>query len=163
MKLNLGCGGDIREGWVNIDLFVDIPGVTKADICDLQLPPDSVDYIIAQDVIEHISHRRVKDVFRSWVKLLAQKGQIEIRCPDSEAQCRALLNKTWDSAVFSYMMFGAQDHTGNEHRCGWTQRDLLDLYQNNGLRVLQCELVGTPRSSIQTSDNPNILIIGEKP
>lgn len=163
MKLNLGCGGDVREGWINVDLFVKVSGITRADVCNLPFPPGSIEYILAQDILEHISHRRVKTVFASWARLLEPQGKLEIRCPDSEAQCRAMLDGTWNSDLFSYMMFGAQDHEGNEHRCGWTQRDLSLLYAQNSLNVLQCGSIGTARNSIQTSDNPNILIIGQKP
>lgn len=162
MKLNLGCGGDVREGWTNIDLFVAAPGVTELDVCSLPFPEGSAEYVLAQDVLEHIPHRRVKAVFASWSRLLAPQGKLEVRCPDSEAQCRALLDGTWNSDLFSYMMFGAQDREGNEHRCGWTQRDLSLLYAQNGLRVLECNSIGTARSSLATSDNPNILIVGQK-
>lgn len=162
MKLNLGCGGDVRHGWINVDLFVDVPGVTKADVAALPFQPESVEYILAQDVLEHLSHRRVRDIFASWVRLLAPQGKLEVRCPDSEAQCVALMNGTWDATVFSYMMFGAQDHQGNEHRCGWTQYSLQRLFNDHGLRVLQCNTIGTARSTIETSDNPNILIVGQK-
>lgn len=55
MKLNAGCGQDIREGWLNID-FVDSDGVDE--IVDLSEPlPYSdglFDHIICFDVLEHI-------------------------------------------------------------------------------------------------------------
>jgi len=54
-KINLGCGNDYREGFINIDFN---PAV-KADVyCDIQerLPfaDNSVDFIHASHVIEHV-------------------------------------------------------------------------------------------------------------
>ena len=56
MKLNLGCGKDIMEGYVNVDKM-NIPGVNV--VCDISkdvLPfeDDSCDGIILKHVLEHI-------------------------------------------------------------------------------------------------------------
>jgi SAM-dependent methyltransferase len=58
-KLNLGCGRDIREGWVNLDC-VQLPGVdVVADLDDCANTPlpfedDTFDAIVASHLIEHI-------------------------------------------------------------------------------------------------------------
>ena len=57
VKLNLGCGHDYREGFVNIDFNKKI----KADIyCDLnkKLPfkDNSIDYVYSAHTFEHIIH-----------------------------------------------------------------------------------------------------------
>lgn len=57
MRLNLGCGRDIRAGWVNID-SMPLPGVDHVvDLDDkpvLPFPDDSVDLIEGSHVIEHL-------------------------------------------------------------------------------------------------------------
>jgi len=58
-KLNVGCGRNIKEGWVNLDSAA-LPGVDL--VCDLErvrekpiaLPDDSVDQFLISHVIEHI-------------------------------------------------------------------------------------------------------------
>ncbi len=58
-KLNVGCGRNIREGWVNVD-SMPLPGVNL--ICDLErlreipieLPDESVELFLLSHVIEHI-------------------------------------------------------------------------------------------------------------
>ncbi len=55
-KLNLGCGTDIREGWVNLDI-ADLEGVDVVhDLNNLPLPfkDEDFDYIICYDIFEHI-------------------------------------------------------------------------------------------------------------
>lgn len=57
VRLNLGCGRDIRDGWVNVDVH-DAPGVDV--VCDLDDHPklpyddDTVDEIYASHLIEHM-------------------------------------------------------------------------------------------------------------
>lgn len=68
MKLNLGCGRDIRPGWINID-SVPLAGVDHVvDLDDtpaLPLPADSVDRIEGVHVIEHL-HRPLPLMQELW-------------------------------------------------------------------------------------------------
>lgn len=164
MKLNLGCGGMVLDGWVNIDLYSNVPGVTKLDVEHLPFQPGSIDEILAQDVLEHISHRSCERVLADWCALLKPGGIITIRCPDLEMQCRCLLGGTWDSKVLVYMMFGGQDHDGNYHKSGWTRNSLVEFLESHGLKVVSAQKVyGTLTSDIRTSDNPNILVVARRP
>ena len=55
-KLNIGCGKDIRKGWINLDI-VPLDGVDIVhDILDIPLPfkENSFDYILDKHVFEHI-------------------------------------------------------------------------------------------------------------
>ena len=59
MKLNLGCGKDIKGGWVNLD-WVSNPGVdVVADLSACKLTPlpllnDQFDEMLASHLVEHI-------------------------------------------------------------------------------------------------------------
>ncbi len=56
IKLNLGCGRDVREGWVNVDKHpcegVDL--VLDLDKDPLPFPDGSVDEVYASHVLEHL-------------------------------------------------------------------------------------------------------------
>src|SRR5438270_132923 len=84
IKLNLGCGRDIRPGYINIDAFVRGPGITTADVRNLSalIVPASVDAILAQDILEHIPFREVPGVLRHWANLMTIGATIRIRVPD---------------------------------------------------------------------------------
>lgn len=54
-RLNLGCGLDIRSGWVNVDR-VDLPGVDMVVDLDSEswpLDDQQFDLVLAKDVLEH--------------------------------------------------------------------------------------------------------------
>ncbi len=78
MKLNLCCGLDIREGYINIDIKKTHESVKIIDLeKDLlrEFPDNSVEEVIARDCIEHISWRRVEDLLRDIYRVLKPGGK----------------------------------------------------------------------------------------
>jgi SAM-dependent methyltransferase len=80
MKLNLGCGNDIKKNWINLDI-ADLPGVNVVhDINSLPLPfeKDIFDEILCQDVLEHVDYiKLLEDLHR----ILKPGGALKIRVP----------------------------------------------------------------------------------
>lgn len=79
-KLNVGCGNDIREGWVNLDR-ADLPGVDIVhDIEKIPLPfrDEEFEEILCQDVLEHIEYL---PVLRELHRILKTGGTLKIRVP----------------------------------------------------------------------------------
>lgn len=79
-KLNLGCGNDTKEGYINLD-SAKLPGVDVVwDIEKLPLPfqNDEFEEILAQDILEHTEYIPVlKDLHR----ILKTGGKLSIRVP----------------------------------------------------------------------------------
>jgi len=80
-KLNLGCGYDIREGWVNLDI-ADLEGVDVVhDLNNLPLPfeNEEFDYILCYDIFEHIFD--YVPLLKELHRILKKGGIIEIKVP----------------------------------------------------------------------------------
>ena len=79
-RLNLGCGTDIRPGWVNLDI-AGLPGVDVVhDINVLPLPfaDGSFDEILCNDILEHVD---LVPVLKECHRILAPGGRMRIEVP----------------------------------------------------------------------------------
>lgn len=79
-KLNLGCGTDIKEEWVNLDSSP-LPGVDVVhDIATLHLPfgDEEFDEILCQDILEHLDY---VPVLQDLHRILKPGGTLTIRVP----------------------------------------------------------------------------------
>ncbi|MCG6870655.1 MAG: methyltransferase domain-containing protein [Gammaproteobacteria bacterium] len=87
LRLNLGCGRDIRSGFINIDIN-ELPGVDLvADLnhCELPFESDTVQEIICHDILEHVSNypRLLREIYR----VLVPGGIVRIKVPHFSSWC----------------------------------------------------------------------------
>jgi predicted SAM-dependent methyltransferase len=145
MRLNLGCGGDVREGWLNIDVRKTHPKVLVLDLEKELLrpfPDESVDEILAKDFVEHLSWRVVEAFLRDCHRVLRRGGRMYIQVPDMEAIARkVILNPSFRYGdlsgwkAISFWVYGAQDYPENAHKAGFTVPTLKQLLESIGFVV----------------------------
>ena len=82
MMLNLGCGPDKRDGWINIDKSNYYRPDVFWDLDNYPWPFDtsSVDMIYASHIFEHL--KSWWKAFLECDRILKPKGKLEIRVPD---------------------------------------------------------------------------------
>ncbi|HEY2060034.1 MAG TPA: methyltransferase domain-containing protein [Amycolatopsis sp.] len=105
MRLNLGCGRDVREGWVNVDC-APMPGVDHVvDFDDkpvLPLDDDSVTYSEGSHVIEHL--RDPLPFMEELWRVTEPGGQALFRCPygstddadEDPTHVRRMFPRSWE-------------------------------------------------------------------
>lgn len=80
MKLNIGCGKDIKKGWINLD-SIKIDGVDvvhNIEMIPLPFEDGKFDVILCQDVLEHIDIIHVlEDIYR----IMKKDAVLKIRVP----------------------------------------------------------------------------------
>ncbi|MDP2593158.1 MAG: methyltransferase domain-containing protein [bacterium] len=79
-KLNLGCGMDVKQGWVNLD-SASLPGVDVAhnlDVLPLPFEDEVFDEILCQDVLEHVN---LSPLLSDLHRILKKGGLISVRVP----------------------------------------------------------------------------------
>lgn len=144
LKLNLGCGNDVRKGFLNLDLFSDDPNVIYMDVRNLRFDDGSVDQILASDILEHFSHREISSILNEWSRVLKPDGSLIIRCPNLRLQVDAYVRGDWNAEIASYMIFGGQTNPGDYHCIGFDEKSIEKYLLNAGFIV----------DSIQNEDFP---------
>ena len=125
-KLNLGCGWDIREGYLNVDLHDFHKPDLVADVTKLDmLPSGGYSEIIAQDVLEHLPRQSTVEVLREWSRLLRLGGKLELRVPsviDLAELMKLPENQTISQQeLFVQCLFGTQAYTEDCHYTTFTE------------------------------------------
>ena len=145
-KLNLGCGHDLREGYINVDLHERHNPDLVADITNLQnLPSGHFDEIVAQDVLEHLERAKVPIALQEWSRLLANNGTLRIRVPSLVHMEKHLCipeNQTIEKAdEIMHMIFGTQAYNGDYHLAGFTPLILKHRLQEAGMLICEAQLL----------------------
>lgn len=81
MKLNIGCGRDIKEGWRNVDAMA-LPGVEVWNLTRRWPVEDgSVDEILASHVVEHFDQQERCYVMNEAHRVLKPGGKMTVIVP----------------------------------------------------------------------------------
>ncbi len=96
VKLNIGCGTDYKEGWINIDNNSD-ENIERLDLnWDLRYPlpfaDNSVDFIFNEHFIEHLTVEESQLAIRDMMRTLKPGGVMRMAMPDLEGAVRYYMN-----------------------------------------------------------------------
>lgn len=125
MKVHLGCGANVLDGWVNIDIGSDDPRVLRADVSDLDgvIEDGVAAQIYACHVFEHVPRGLQVPVLAHWLAKLQPGGSCFISVPDFNYMVgeyvRALgAGEPWwssEKAIISSLMGGFLDGSHDEY------------------------------------------------
>lgn len=140
MKINLGCGNDVRQGYVNIDRMpqgqVSPDLYRQGDISSLDwLTEDgTVDEMVALDCLEYLPTNVLKQTLINWAKKLLAGGVLKVLIPDCFAIAVSFSQGQFNLAEFSKMILGTQE--GNDNRLSVIdQATLISTLQEIGLTI----------------------------
>lgn len=125
MFVNAGCGSNIVKGWINIDNYYlpEEKDFVKGDVRQLPLESNSVDYILFDQVLEHMAMADVPQVLYEVRRVLKKGGRCVIIVPDFEGAVNDWLsfnhNGSFNPQVYHYyseVIYGNQMHEGEFHK-----------------------------------------------
>lgn len=151
LKLNLGAGDTKFDGFTSVDKY-DKAADIRADICELPFENDSIDEIIAYQVVEHIAYNKTEDMFKEMYRVLKKGGSAHIECPDIEYAAQEIAMsgdidekwlrhiwgeyyRPWDTGRYE----DALDHAGSKHVTGFTLNRMKHICEPIGFTVLKKE------------------------
>lgn len=169
MKINLGCGDDVRDGYCNVDIRRTRPQVIEMDLSKFPWDFDDgcADEIMMLDFLEHFPYRDTKRILIECYRVLKAGGSLVIQVPDAtilgdvlgtadEYQCNKcghwmdslkgncdMCGQTVIELQRAAMMrmFGGQDYPGNFHQACFTTQLLSDEAGNCGFQGMTLEEV----------------------
>ena len=142
--LNLGCGMDLREGWINIDLHEFHHPDIVADITNIVALADNyAGYALAQDILEHVPRDCCSTALREWNRVLKHDGLLEVRVPDVIALTRLLQEPERQTPeaqdVLLRCLFGTQRYNGDFHYNGFTEVSLIHALNDAGFEIVRID------------------------
>jgi SAM-dependent methyltransferase len=170
VRLNLGCGDKILEGYVNVDVAPSRRGKAPDVLCDLhKLTFDnaSADEVLAVHVVEHFWRWEVVDILREWVRVLKHGGRMVLECPNLISACEEFL-KGPDARSASgvegqrtmWVFYGdpAWRDPLMVHRWGYTPESLARVMSEAGLVNIRKE-----PAQFKLKEPRDMRIVGERP
>lgn len=166
MKLNLGCGTDVKPGYTNVDFRQTHPSVMKVDLSTFPWPFEdgSADEILMLDFLEHFPYGSTPFILLECFRVLSPNGTVVIQVPDGDHLVRAfgcILNEYTCNRCEKAMtdvvcktcgqterevseaamrrMYGGQDYTGNYHQTLFTMDSLEAKAKDCGLELVGYE------------------------
>lgn len=111
-----------------------------ADIRTLPYEEESIDEILAVQVLEHFTLNEGLEMLKHWVNLLKKGGVLEVDVPDLTGTVE-IFNKagtsTEEISWFLRLMFGSQKNLGNYHKWMYTPDTLRYYFEQLGLKDIE--------------------------
>lgn len=148
LRLNIGCGSRVLDGWVNCDIERNPNAMRDPEIlCDaksIPLPDGCADTLMAIHVFEHFYRWEVEDVLLEWRRLLKPGGRLILELPDLIKCCQNILDgrvrggKNPDQ-LGRWGLFG-DPRFKNKFMChpwSYAPRELIEMLEHNGFMNAQ--------------------------
>lgn len=141
MKLNLGCGPDIKEDYINIDTCPLDSRVVAGDIRNLSYKNASIDEIYAKDILEHLDLYDAIKAIKNWSRICKPGAKLFIQTICIDLMIEAYNNKIWSLEVLNYMLFAGKNWVNgiskpeDYHKSCYSKEMLESILENNGFII----------------------------
>lgn len=150
IRLNLGCGKKLLDGYVNCDLPDNHSGIKPDVECDLRklpFPDDYADEVMAVHVLEHFYQWEAESVIQEWIRVLKPNGRLVLELPCFEKILKlacdpAIQTDNTKVLVFVYWgLYGDQRYRTDsmQHKWCYSSGMLIHLLREMGLKDLRLE------------------------
>lgn len=148
MRLNIGCGSRVLDGWTNCDIVRNPNAPRDPEIlCDAKavpLPDECADTVMAIHVFEHFYRWEADGVLEEWKRLLKPGGLLILELPNLVKCCENYLSglkrggKDPDQLA-RWGVYG-DPRTGDPYMChpwGYSPAELIGMLKQHGFRNAQ--------------------------
>src|SRR3990167_3307760 len=144
MKINIGCGTDIRKDFLNVDIR-NLPSTdVTCDAIDLRnfIKNEEVEFIVAQHLLEYIPRDQLLIALEEWTRILKPSGILEIRVTDIKEVTKALYLNTISKEMGLHhemvlsLLYGKRAHQYDVKYNGFTSEFLQGILVGQGFEII---------------------------
>jgi SAM-dependent methyltransferase len=155
VRLNLGCGGCVTNGFINVDRYVDFRSehvkwypdgiAVNGDMLELPFRSGSADVVECIAAIEHLPLHCVETAVKEMWRVLKVGAKVIIFTTDFSGLCTQWLQMEQQfrhEMAFSVMaqsFYGSQVHRGEFHYSPFTAASLAILLYNCNFSLVKME------------------------
>jgi predicted SAM-dependent methyltransferase len=136
IRLNLGCGRRVLDGWINVDKAVRgaKPDV-DSDVSKLPFEDDYADEVMAIHLIEHFYVWETPEVLGEWKRVLKPGGRMVLECPDLTKTMAFIAEGRTEPHLTMWPLYGDPSHKDPLmcHKWAYTDKSLAGLMMYAGL------------------------------
>ena len=141
MKLNLGCGKDIMDGYINIDTVDLHSGDKRLFPHDLRQPlpfdDNSAEEILALDILEHLPWWKVPEILKDWVRVLLPHKLLVIKTNDLTEIMRLMKSGEWSWEKGIRRIYSGEEGFYDMHRSAVDTEQLIKYASELNLKVAE--------------------------
>jgi len=143
-KLQVGCGGKVKKGYLNVDL-VNPAADMRVDMTDLSIFEDNMfDEIIGIHTFEHINPHLANSTLHGFHRVLVPNGKLILEMPNIRICAEKYLNAktTGDKYVALTPVYGAMEEGSHQkHMYGWDEDTISEHLGWNGFKDIEAYTV----------------------
>ena len=144
-RVNLGCGTQIYTSGINADIRP-LQGVNL--VCDathLPFKDNSLELILASDIIEHFSRHEYLGVLNEWNRSLQPGGELHIKTPNLQTLAFQYMQHFLNGEELSRRIFGNQGNPYDFHKNLFTPLTLKrSLIKAGFIKISIIEVLRSP-------------------
>ncbi len=139
MKLNLGCGGVYKKEYLNIDAFDSTVADKIMSAVDLDLKDNSVEEIIASQLIEHLGLMSSIYTLSECYRVLESKGTLIIETPDIKTSFKKYITGGREDRKNILPWIYGLENPGLQHKFCFPDDLLGEICKNIGFTNIKTE------------------------
>jgi predicted SAM-dependent methyltransferase len=136
-KLQLGTSKSVKQGWLNTDLILEVPGAVYLDATK-RFPFDNgvFDCVYSEHMIEHVEYKEAQAMLQECFRVLKIGGRLRITTPDLAAllglycQTQISIQRRYIDVMVQHFIPGARRYKSvfviNHVFRGWGHKFLYD-------------------------------------
>jgi SAM-dependent methyltransferase len=150
VRLNLGCGGKLLPGYINVDMPGNWSGSKPDHECDLRALPFTdgyADEVFACHVVEHFGRWETSALLAEWARVLKPGGRLILECPCLDKVLAHLVaaatgQRPYKARLTMLALYGDPSYRSDAmcHRWCFSESELMELMTDAGLTAV----VSTP-------------------